>query len=139
MSCSSSHVTEQNLQKASIIWHGGEMKLFYICEFPIYDHPVVSCPSRFSPHCSFTFRLRGVLQCLSKVFFSGYETLCCYQKPLETDGSPFFELKPSWSWGLGRNEIEQGPSGSTLPVLLDATKLFHYILKHKFLQSLLRK
>lgn len=77
-----------------------------------------------------------------KNILSGYETLYRCQNPLdtlETDWSPFFELMPSGSWDLEGTVIEQGPSGSSLPVPLDSTELAHYIVKHKFLQTLLRK
>lgn len=71
---------------------GGEVKLLCICEFPIYDHPVVNCPPP-SPHpapiatslLAYEWDQSG-LQFLLKIF-SDYEALFCYQKPLEPDWS----------------------------------------------------
>lgn len=78
---------------------GGEMKLFYICEFLTYDHLMVSCPSRPSPHWSFTVNLWGRTSQACSLSWKLFLVMrfCCYQKPTKTDWSPVFQLMSSYS------------------------------------------
>ena len=71
----------------NLTWRGNETSVFV--NFPYMITQWLSCPSHPSPHLQLHFQPIGgepVRLILSlENTLSGFETLCCYQKPLETD------------------------------------------------------
>lgn len=80
---------------------GGEVKLFCICEFPIYDHPVVSCPSHPAPIATSLLAYEGgpvrLTVSLENIFWLWDPLLL--PKATRTWLEFIFELMSSLSWG----------------------------------------